>query len=76
MLDCRKEKDRPGYGEMDEEGIKITRSKYTRYMDRKKDALKFDAKRRQAARDTNEAQSDESSDDEPLSEEGGTARIT
>ena len=28
MLDCRKEEDRPAYGEMDEEGIKITRSKY------------------------------------------------
>jgi hypothetical protein len=46
MLDCRKEKDRPGYGEMDEEDIKITQSRYTRYMDRKKDALKFDAKKR------------------------------
>jgi hypothetical protein len=30
MLDCREEKDRPAYGEMDEDGIKITRSKYTR----------------------------------------------
>jgi hypothetical protein len=70
MLDCRKEKDRPAYGEMDEEGIKITRSKYTRYMDRKKDALKFDSDKRQAARHkANEAQSDESSVDESLSEE-------
>ena len=46
MLDYRKEQDRPAYGEMDEEGIKITRSKYTRYMNRKKDALSFDAKQR------------------------------
>jgi hypothetical protein len=36
MLDCREEKDRPAYGEMDEDGIKIIRSKYTRYMDRKR----------------------------------------
>jgi ATP-dependent DNA helicase PIF1 len=75
MLDCRKEEDRPAYGEMDEEGIKITRSRYTRYMDRKKDALKFDAKKRQAARDkANEAQSDESSSDESSSEEEESRR--
>jgi hypothetical protein len=68
MLDCREEKDRPAYGEMDEEGIKITRSKYTRYMDRKKDALQFDANKRQAAKDkTND--SHDSSGDEPSSEE-------
>jgi hypothetical protein len=53
---------------MDEEGIKITRSKYTPYMDRKKDALQFDANKRQAAKDkTNDAH--DSSGDEPSSEE-------
>ncbi|KAN0067963.1 hypothetical protein V8E54_013891 [Elaphomyces granulatus] len=67
MLDCREEKNRPAYGEMDEEGIKIT---YTRYMDRKKDALRLDSDKRQAARHkANEAQGDESSVDESSSEE-------
>jgi hypothetical protein len=47
LLLPREEKDRPAHGEMGEEGIKITRSKYTGYMGRKKDALRLDSDKRQ-----------------------------
>jgi hypothetical protein len=64
-LQLREEKGRPAHGDSDmDEGIKITRSNYTQYMDRKKDALQFDVKKREAAKDKANEAGDESSNEE------------